>query len=71
VGPIGVIIWGAIGGDIDGAIGAGIPWPIFDVPPWYPSLFIRYSLMKFICRFISKIKSSFLFISSSFFFIFF
>jgi hypothetical protein len=46
VGPIDVIIWEAIGGGINGAIGAGIdgargasiPWPIFDVPPWYPRL---------------------------------
>jgi len=69
MGPIGVIIWGAIGGGIDGAIGADIPWSIFDVPPWYPKLFIRYSFMESIFRFISKIKSSFFFISFSFFFI--
>jgi len=31
VGPIGVIIWGAIGDGIDGVKDGGIPWPTFEV----------------------------------------
>lgn len=37
---------------INGAIGVGIFWFIFDVSLWYLKLFIRYFFMEFIFSFI-------------------
>jgi len=51
---IGVVICGATCDDIDEAIGADIPWSIFDAQAWYPIL-LRNFLIEVISCYNDKI----------------